>query len=94
MLTSFRTSTESPKPLRLSRSGGESMFSDLADAARERAEECRREAVSAMGADDAIAWLSLADEWRKVAQATAIDYAAVAPTNGDALAQRASRCPA
>ena len=54
------------------------MFSDRADEARERFEECRREAARATNAVDVVAWLSLADEWRKLAQATDIDLKVLA----------------
>jgi hypothetical protein len=50
------------------------MFSNLRDEAWERAEECRREAARAINNVDVIAWLSLADEWRKLSRATDIDH--------------------
>jgi hypothetical protein len=54
------------------------MFSNLKDEAWERAEECRREAARAMNKVDVIAWLSLADEWRKLSQTTDIDLPVIA----------------
>ena len=53
------------------------MFADLDDA-REYAEECRREAERAIHTVDVLAWLSLADEWRKLAQAPKIEYPVIA----------------
>jgi hypothetical protein len=53
------------------------MFADL-DEALERAEECRREAARAIHTVDVVAWLSLADEWRKLAQARDVDYPVIA----------------
>jgi hypothetical protein len=54
------------------------MFADL-DEARERAEQCRREAARAIHTVDVVAWLSLADEWRKLAQASDdINYPVIA----------------
>jgi hypothetical protein len=44
------------------------MFANFKDEAWERAEECRREAARASNTVDVIAWLSLADEWRKLRQ--------------------------
>ena len=55
------------------------MFADL-DEALERAEECRREAARAIHTIDVLAWLSLADEWRKLAQTREIDYPVIAAT--------------
>jgi hypothetical protein len=54
------------------------MFDNVADESWQRAEECRREAERAIKADDRAAWLSLADEWLKLAQNTAVNLAAVA----------------
>jgi hypothetical protein len=51
------------------------MFADLKDEASERAEECRREAARAINTIDVLAWLSLADEWRKLSQSTVVDQA-------------------
>ena len=65
------------------------MFTDL-DEARERAEECRREAARAIHTIDVLAWLSLADEWRKLAQARDVDYPIIAATQA-AQGQAGSR---
>jgi hypothetical protein len=54
------------------------MFSNLRDEAWERAEECRREAAQAINKVDVIAWLSLADEWRKLSRPTDIDHSMIA----------------
>jgi hypothetical protein len=45
------------------------MFANFHDEAWERAEECRREAARASNTVDVVAWLSLADEWRRLSQA-------------------------
>jgi hypothetical protein len=45
------------------------MFANFNDEACERAEECRREAARASNTVDVVAWLSLADDWRKLSQA-------------------------
>jgi hypothetical protein len=56
------------------------MFLDL-DEARQRAEQCRREAQRAIHTVDVLAWLSLADEWRKLALASDdIDYPMITAT--------------
>jgi hypothetical protein len=43
------------------------------DGVYERADECRREAARATNAADVLAWLSLADEWRRLAQTSDSD---------------------
>ena len=53
-------------PGRRCHAGGVSM-SDL-DEVLERANECRREAARSTNAADVIAWLSLADEWRRLGE--------------------------
>ena len=44
------------------------MSDNLGDEVLERADECRREAAQATNAADVVAWLSIADEWRKLGQ--------------------------
>ena len=60
------------------------MIADLDDEIRERADECRREAARATKAADVMAWLSLADEWRKVGQANEIDSKTITATHAAA----------
>jgi hypothetical protein len=54
------------------------MFANLEDEAQERAEDCRREARNAIKAADVLAWLSLADEWRKLADVQNVDCTVIA----------------
>jgi hypothetical protein len=53
---------------------------NMVDESLERAEECRRLAAKAISTADAIAWLSLADEWRKLGQVTDVAHTLVAAT--------------
>jgi hypothetical protein len=50
----------------------------IIDEARERAEECRREAARAINTVDVVAWLSQADEWRKLGQAGDMGHPVIA----------------
>jgi hypothetical protein len=60
------------------------MFDNGADESWQRAEECRREAERAIKADDRAAWLSLADEWLRLAQKTAVSFT-IAATRDETL---------
>jgi hypothetical protein len=46
------------------------MFSDSEGEIFQRAEECRLEARRAINAEERAAWLSLAEEWLRLAQTT------------------------
>ena len=51
------------------------MFAEINDQAGERPKEGRREATRTFKTADVLAWLSLADEWRKLSQSRVIDHA-------------------
>jgi hypothetical protein len=51
------------------------MFSDIAIEIIARVEECRVEARKAVDTEDKAAWLALAEDWLRLAQKTARDYA-------------------
>jgi hypothetical protein len=60
------------------------MFTDVTEEVRVRADECRREAARATNAADVMAWLSLADEWRKLSRADDGDCATILTTRAAA----------
>jgi len=55
------------------------MFQIVFDEYLERAEECRLEARRSRKAEEKAAWLSLADEWLRLAQKTQSGVAALKP---------------
>jgi hypothetical protein len=55
------------------------MFHNTFDEYWERAEECRLEARRSIHAEDRAAWLSLAEEWLRLAGANAADLTFEAP---------------
>ena len=57
------------------------MFGNIEDEAHERAEECRREAKNVIKGADVLAWLSLADEWRKLADVRNVDRTMIDATH-------------
>ena len=59
------------------------MFGNIEDEAHERAEECRREAKNVIKGADVLAWLSLADEWRKLAEVSNVDRTVAARQAND-----------